>query len=111
MSSISSMTPGEFRARWPAFEHDDTVTLLDVREPHELTLAAIAATVHIPMAQVPARLSELNADATIVVMCHGGIRSLQVASYLAQQGFDNVVNLDGGIDAWSREIDPTIPRY
>ena len=87
------------------------MTLLDVREPHELSIAAIEGTVNIPMAQVPARLGELDADGTIVVMCHSGIRSMQVAGYLAQRGFREVINLDGGIDAWSRQVDSKIPGY
>jgi rhodanese-related sulfurtransferase len=111
MSSVSSMTPSEFRARWPEHGAVDDVVLLDVREAHELALAAVSASVHIPMGQIPARLDEIDRDKTIVVMCHGGIRSMQVAGFLVQNGFDNVVNLDGGIDAWSREIDQSVPRY
>jgi rhodanese-related sulfurtransferase len=111
MSGVSSMTPREFRARWPDHDGAEDVTLLDVREPHEIAVASIAATVHIPMAQIPGRLEELDRSKTIVVMCHGGIRSMQVAGFLAHQGFTNVVNLHGGIDAWSRELDPDIPRY
>ncbi|MGD2168270.1 MAG: rhodanese-like domain-containing protein [Gammaproteobacteria bacterium] len=111
MSSVSSMTPSEFRARWPQHGEADDVVLLDVREPHEVAFAAVDSSLHIPMSQVPARISELNADATIVVMCHSGIRSMRVAGFLAQHGFENVVNLDGGIDAWSREVDPGIPGY
>jgi rhodanese-related sulfurtransferase len=111
MFSVSSMTPSEFRARWPLHGAAADVVLLDVREPHELAAAAIDETVHIPMAQIPNRLEELDPEKTIVVMCHGGMRSMQVAGFLAQQGFAHVVNLDGGIDAWSREVDPGIPRY
>ena len=111
MSGVSSMTPLEFRVRWPQHEGAGDVTLLDVREPHEIAVAAVADTVNIPMAQIPGRLDELDRDKTIVVMCHGGIRSMQVAGFLAHQGFTSVVNLDGGIDAWSREVDSDIPRY
>jgi len=111
MSSVSSMTPSEFRARWPEHGTADDVVLLDVREAHEIALAAVRPSTHIPMGQIPARLNEIDGDKTIVVMCHGGIRSMQVAGFLAQNGFDNVVNLDGGIDAWSREVDRSVPRY
>lgn len=111
MSSLASMTPSEFCARWPDHSAAGDVILLDVRELHELAVASVAASVHIPMAQIPGRLDELDRNRTIVVMCHGGMRSMQVAGFLSHQGFESVVNLDGGIDAWSREVDPGIPRY
>ncbi len=88
-----------------------TVVLLDVREDAELSLAAIDGAVHIPMGQIPARIGELDPEQTIVVMCHSGGRSAQVATYLNQQGFASVFNLDGGIQAWSRSVDSTIPEY
>ena len=111
MAGIASMTPGEFRDRWPDFCSASDVMLLDVREPPELTMASIDGAMHIPMAQIPGRLAELDRNGTIVVMCHSGVRSMQVAGYLHQRGFMNVFNLAGGIDAWSREVDPLIPRY
>ena len=74
-------------------------------------MAAIEGALHIPMRQIPGRLDELDRELTIVVMCHGGMRSMQVAGFLAQQGYDSVINLDGGIDAWSQEVDSNIPRY
>jgi len=85
--------------------------LLDVREPWELSLASLPEVLNIPMAQVPDRLDELAADREIVVICHHGSRSLLVAAFLKQNGFDAVINLTGGIDAWSREVDPTVPIY
>jgi len=85
--------------------------LLDVREPWELSLASLPEVLNIPMAQVPDRLDELAADREIVVICHHGSRSLLVAAFLQQSGFDAVINLTGGIDAWSREVDPTVPIY
>ena len=94
--------------------HNDdagTTVLLDVREDVELGMAAIDGAMHIPMGQIPARIGELNPDQTIVVMCHSGGRSAQVATYLSQQGFPTVFNLDGGIQAWSQSVDPTIPEY
>lgn len=111
MAGIASMTPSDLCRRWPDICNSSDVTLLDVREPQELAMAAIDGAVHIPMQQIPGRLDELDRSRTIVVMCHGGMRSLQVAGFLAHQGFDQVVNLEGGIDAWSREVDPKIPRY
>jgi rhodanese-related sulfurtransferase len=85
--------------------------LLDVREPDELETARIRWAKHVPMRDVPARITELPRDGNIVVMCHGGMRSERVARYLRDNGFTSVANLAGGIDAWSREIDPSVPRY
>ena len=85
--------------------------LLDVREPEELEIAALDGAVHVPMGQIPARLETLPREREIVVMCHGGMRSDSVAHYLRAQGFTRVMNLAGGIDAWSREIDSAMPRY
>jgi len=87
------------------------LVLLDVREPEELLLARLPGAVHIPMGDVPGRLHELDPDAGIVVFCHHGIRSASVAHFLAQRDFGNVVNLAGGIDAWSVHVDPSVPRY
>jgi rhodanese-related sulfurtransferase len=85
---------------------------LDVREPDEIATAAIPGTVRIPMRQVPARLAELgDKSGRIVVHCHHGGRSLRVTNYLRQQGFSQAQNMSGGIDAWSLEVDPTVPRY
>ena len=89
--------------------------LLDVREPWECALAPLvvegAATLCMPMAEVPARLGELDAAKPLVCVCHHGVRSLQVAAFLERAGFEAVHNLAGGIDAWSREVDSAVPRY
>lgn len=85
--------------------------VLDVREPWELALASLDATLNIPMGQVPDRLEELDPLQPTVVMCHHGNRSRQVAIFLTHKGFTRVINLAGGIDAWSVEVDPTVPRY
>jgi rhodanese-related sulfurtransferase len=85
--------------------------VIDVREEWELQLASIPGVVHVPMNQVPARLSELSRDAETIVMCHAGGRSMRVAHYLANQGFTNVANLTGGISAWSELVDATVPQY
>ena len=85
--------------------------LLDVREEDELAVAALDGVLHVPMGQIPARLSEIPREQEIVVMCHGGVRSDSVAHYLRAQGFARVLNLAGGIDAWSCEVDPELPRY
>lgn len=89
--------------------------LLDVREPWEVELAAISlpgvAAKNMPMGTVPARVSELDPSQSIVCVCHHGVRSLQVVAFLEHHGFESVYNLAGGIDAWSAEVDPTVPRY
>jgi rhodanese-related sulfurtransferase len=110
MPAIPELSPTEFRERWPTAPNAD-VTLLDVREPAELALATVAGTLHIPMRDVPARLAELPSDRPLVVMCHGGSRSRRVAEFLTANGFTQVFNLYGGIDAWSQQIDPDVPRY
>ncbi len=87
------------------------VVLLDVREEFERIAARIEPSLHIPMNEVPSRLAEIPRDRTVVVYCHAGTRSAMVAGFLQHQGFPEVVNLRGGIDAWSREVDPAVPRY
>lgn len=87
-------------------------TLLDVREPWEFEAAQIAGSMHMPMGDVPARFQqELDPENHIVVVCHHGVRSMNVTAWLRQQGFEKVQSLRGGIDRWSREIDPTVPLY
>jgi rhodanese-related sulfurtransferase len=89
--------------------------LLDVREAWEFELAAVriegARTLHIPMGQIPARLTEIDSTQPIVCICHHGVRSLQVVAFLERQGFDPVYNLAGGIEAWSTLVDARVPRY
>ncbi len=86
--------------------------LLDVREPWEAATAAIAGAKLIPMNEVPARaFQELEEEQHILVFCHHGARSLSVANWLRGQGFAHAQSISGGIDAWSRQIDPHIPRY
>jgi len=85
--------------------------LLDVRESWELKICALPASLHIPMGQIPARLAELDPARETVVVCHHGVRSLRVAYFLEGQGFKNLYNLQGGVDAWAREIDPAMHKY
>lgn len=90
--------------------------LLDVREPWECQTASVPPgedfdRVFIPMGELSARWVELPQDRPIACLCHHGMRSQQVALFLQRQGFAEVVNLQGGIDAWSRDVDPSIPRY
>ena len=88
----------------------DAPLVLDVREPWERDIARLAGTSDIPMNEVPARLSELPRDRDIVVMCRSGGRSLKVATYLDRLGY-RTANLTGGILAWSRDVDPSLPTY
>ncbi len=88
------------------------ITLIDVREHWETVVAPVPCEhLHMPMAQIADRLSELDPAKDTVVICHSGVRSLQVASFLEGRGFRSVYNLSGGIRAWSHEVDPTIPNY
>jgi rhodanese-related sulfurtransferase len=89
--------------------------VLDVREPWEVNVASVQPEgfelVTIPMNQIPARLAELPQDRPIACLCHHGARSMNVALFLMQQGYSDVANIAGGIDAWSLEKDPRVPRY
>jgi len=85
-------------------------TLLDVREPHEVQFANIEPHVHIPMGMLPVRHEEIDKEKPIIVICHTGVRSAQVCQYLETLGYD-ATNLEGGIDAWSMQVDPSVPRY
>jgi rhodanese-related sulfurtransferase len=91
---------------------DGKARLIDVREPWEFATAKIEGSVLIPMGDVPARAhQELDPDERLVVLCHHGARSLNVTVWLRNQGFENAQSLRGGIDAWSAEVDPKVPRY
>jgi len=91
---------------------DHPPLLLDVREPWEYQTAHIEGSTLIPMNEIPGRAhQELDEEAPILVLCHHGARSLSVANWLRQQGFEKAQSISGGIDAWTMQIDPTIPRY
>ena len=85
--------------------------LIDVREAWEWNLAKISGSIHIPMGQIPNRINELDQTRPTVIICHHGARSLQVVAFLQRAGFDNLHNLMGGIDAWSREVDSQVALY
>jgi len=87
------------------------VTILDVREPGEIAICRFQDSINIPMNTIPERLDKVPSGGTLVVVCHLGMRSQQVAVWLRQQGYDNAVNLRGGIDAWARQVDRSIPVY
>lgn len=85
--------------------------LLDVREPWEFQICRIEGSQLVPMGQIPAALGQLDPDRETVVICHHGIRSRQVAMFLAYQGFANVINLAGGVAAWARDVDHAMATY
>lgn len=92
----------------------ETPLLLDVRQPWEFAIAALAGSVNLPMSQISTAVQNWQhgqPDDEIIVVCHHGIRSLQVCRFLEANGFRDVVNLDGGIAAWSERIDPQMPTY
>ena len=91
----------------------DDVLLLDCREQEEFDVVHIPGAMLLPMSQLQVRVDELAAfrEKEIVVLCHHGIRSLDVATWLHKQGFASVKSLAGGIDRWAQQIDPTLPRY
>lgn len=107
MPDSFQMTPQELKERW---DRGEKITLLDVREPDEYRLANLGGTL-IPLQELPRRLEELDPAAEMVVLCHHGIRSAQATAFLRQAGFEHVKNLAGGIERWSVQIDPLIPRY
>lgn len=97
-----------------AWLSDDSLVpplLLDVREPWEVALCQIAGSQNIPMNHIPSEQTRLDPDATYVVICHHGVRSYQVAGFLERQGFEKMVNLDGGIAAWADAVEPSMARY
>jgi rhodanese-related sulfurtransferase len=93
-------------------EHAGQVPLLlDVREPWEFQICHIEGSRLVPMRQLPSVLEDLDSAHETVIICHHGIRSYQVAFYLERAGFRNVINLQGGVAAWAREVDPTMATY
>ncbi|HWP66975.1 MAG TPA: rhodanese-like domain-containing protein [Candidatus Limnocylindria bacterium] len=104
------ITPRDLAAR---LARGEPTVLLDVREPWEHVRAAIAGAVLVPLGELPQRWAEVTvpAGALVVAYCHHGVRSLRAASWLRAQGAAHAVSLAGGIDAWSCDVDPRVPRY
>lgn len=95
-----------------ALDKGEKLTLLDVREPWEYEIARIEHARNMPMGDLPSRAhQELDPDERIVVVCHHGVRSLNVTNWLRQQGFENAQSMSGGIDRWSKMVDPKVPTY
>lgn len=110
MSDTASyeISPDQVASR---LQRGEPLLLLDCREPEEWPQARIEGAVLIPMGDLPGRLTELDPEQPVIVYCHHGIRSRSVAHFLAQQDFEEVRSMTGGIDAWSQQIDPAVPRY
>lgn len=112
---ITRVRPAQLAAWFAANAAGTQPLVLDVREPWELQTASVRAEGFelraIPMGEIPARLGELPKDQPIACLCHHGMRSLRVAAFLMQNGFDQVANITGGIDAWSHERDSAVPHY
>ncbi len=104
---MKNVTVAELKQK---MDHREDFTLLDIREPYEVVHASVNPHVHIPMDNLPLRYNELDKLLPVIVICHTGIRSVEVCHYLERFGFD-VANLMGGIDAWSKEIDSAVPLY
>jgi len=107
---MKQITPAQLAA-WMADASRPRPVLLDVREAWEHERARIEGSQLVPMGQIPARFAELDPRREIVAICHHGARSMQVAMFLEKNGFANVHNLSGGMDAWSISVDPSVPRY
>jgi rhodanese-related sulfurtransferase len=103
-----AISPKELKAR---IDKGDKLVLLDVREEWEYSLAKLDGSILIPLGTIPQSLARLNRDSEIIAICHHGMRSADATNFLLQQGFPNVKNLVGGIDAWSVLVDGSIPRY
>jgi rhodanese-related sulfurtransferase len=103
------ITPEEVKRK---LNQSEDFTLLDVREPWEFETASIGGAKLLPMGDVPSRAhQELDPENHIVVICHHGVRSLNVTAWLRQQGFERAQSMQGGIDAWSRRVDGSVPLY
>ena len=111
---MQQIRPAQFQ-EWLAQHAGAQPLVLDVREPWEVQTASVTPDgfelLNIPMQQIPAQLNQLDEDRPIACLCHHGMRSLHVASFLEQNGYTNITNVTGGIDLWSAERDPSVPRY
>lgn len=106
--SFKTISPGELKEK---LQSGESFKLIDVREPEEFVWAQIDGAELLPLSEFQRWCDKLNPDEKIVVICHHGIRSAQICSYLVNHGFEKVWNLSGGIDGWSVEVDRNVPRY
>lgn len=111
MSETIEITPAEAALR---LQHRNQAVLIDVREPEEFAVAQVPGAQLIPMQSVPAELQRLEGladERELLVICHHGVRSLQVVQWLREQGVENCFSISGGIDRWSSDVDTDVPRY
>jgi rhodanese-related sulfurtransferase len=107
---MTQITP-QLLQQWLADSGRKPPVLLDVREPWEYQTCRIEGSTLAPMNTIPARAQEFDPETETVVICHHGMRSLQVALFLERNGFSNLYNLQGGVNAWASQVEPTMPRY
>lgn len=107
---MKQISPAQLAA-WLGEKGRAQPVLLDVREPWEFDRCSIAGSRLVPMREIPARKDELDSEADVVVICHHGSRSMQVAMFLERNGFAKVHNLAGGVDSWAKTVDPSMPVY
>jgi rhodanese-related sulfurtransferase len=107
---MTQITP-QMLQQWLADTERKPPLLLDVREPWEYQTCRIEGSTLVPMNTIPARVQELDPDTETVVICHHGARSFQVALFLERNGFSNLYNLQGGVNAWADQVEPGMPRY
>jgi rhodanese-related sulfurtransferase len=107
-ASFASIDPSDLAEQ---LERGDRIRLVDVREHLESRIASVKGSELVPLGTLPDAVGRFGLDEEIVVMCHHGIRSQMACEFLLQSGFTRVRNLSGGIDRWSIEVDPTVPRY
>lgn len=103
-----AISPKELKT---SLDKGDKLVLVDVREEWEYSIARLDGSILIPLGTLPQSLAQLNRDSEIIAICHHGMRSADATNFLLQQGFPNVKNLVGGIDAWSTQVDGSVPRY
>lgn len=106
--NVPEVSPKQVKQK---IDRKEDFILLDVREQEEVELCRIEGSVHIPLSCFQSKFSELPKDKEIIVHCHSGMRSVMATQYLIQKGFRNVKTMQGGIDLWSVEVDPKVPRY
>ncbi|MFA5912411.1 MAG: rhodanese-like domain-containing protein [Burkholderiales bacterium] len=107
---MTQITPQALQ-QWLSDKARKPPLLLDVREPWEYGTCRIEGSTLAPINTIPARVQELDRDCDTVVICHHGVRSFQVGLFLERNGFSNLYNLKGGVNAWADQVEPTMPRY
>ncbi|HJM58357.1 MAG: sulfurtransferase [Planctomycetes bacterium] len=105
---MQHITPSGLQER---LDSGEQITIVDVREGAELEICSLPEVVHIPLSAIASDYTELDPDAPYAILCHHGIRSAQAAGFLIQAGFQDVINIEGGIERWAQEVDSTLQRY